>query len=140
MPLFLVRWPNRTTALVQAQDELVLFHLLDQQADPYSAMFMEYTGPVWVEFSGPDREQHGEVEPSIPATDNAGLMSETLVQLAFPRLAAAFEANAGEHQAAEGDVPAIPEDVFETAIGRDVLEVGEGWRSFDDGDEPVGQA
>ena len=138
MPLYLVRWPDHTTALVQAQDELVLFHVLDQQADPYSAVFVEYTGPVWIEFSGPDREEHGEIKASTPATDNGALMSETIVQMAFPRLAAAFEANVREHQDIEGEVPVLREDAFEAAIGRDVLEVGEGWRSFDNG-EPVGE-
>ena len=72
--------PNRHAARGQAPagaDGSCLIRpiLLDQQANPYDAVFTEYDGPLWVEFSAPDRQAHGEVAVSLPGADDAGVLA-----------------------------------------------------------------
>lgn len=50
MPLYLVRWPNLDLALVQAKNEDDLKDILDEVADPASATWQVYRGPLYIGF------------------------------------------------------------------------------------------
>lgn len=62
MPIYLVRWPNLSAALVSAEDEDDLLDTLDQLADTEGARWEKYRGPLWVEFDLP-------VKTKIPPAD-----------------------------------------------------------------------
>lgn len=49
MPIYIVRWPNRSASIIRAADEEHLAHLLDHVGDPGSAIWEEYDGPLWVD-------------------------------------------------------------------------------------------
>ena len=50
MTLYLVKWADGTSALIQAGDSDHLGFLLDQLADPAEASWQVYDGPLWLEF------------------------------------------------------------------------------------------
>ncbi len=51
MPIYLVRWPNLSAALVRARDDDDLVTRLDELDDPSFCTWQLYTGPLWVEFN-----------------------------------------------------------------------------------------
>ena len=50
MPLYVVRWPNLSAALVRAEDEDELIDILDEEADPEGCRWQEYFGPLFLDF------------------------------------------------------------------------------------------
>jgi hypothetical protein len=52
-PLWLVRWPNLSAALVRASSEQHLEDILDEVADPGGCRWQRYDGPVWFEVELP---------------------------------------------------------------------------------------
>ncbi len=55
MTLYLVKWQDGSSALIQAEDDDHLTDFLDQLADPGIASWQIYDGPLWLEF--PKMEQ-----------------------------------------------------------------------------------
>jgi hypothetical protein len=137
MPMYLVRWPDLSAALVSAANEDDLMDVLDQVADPTGCMWTRYRGPVFLEFRlnaelnvargegrGDRPLQRGELQigdvsalcqrdtltASIPEADAAAEMKEAITQFAFPALHAALEAV--EEEASEADVrAAVDKDI-----------------------------
>jgi hypothetical protein len=68
MPLYVVRWPDLTAALVRAANEDELIEILDQVADPEGCTWAEYDGPLFLEFELAARV---EVECPEPAANGA---------------------------------------------------------------------
>ncbi|NJL71764.1 MAG: hypothetical protein HC888_09150 [Candidatus Competibacteraceae bacterium] len=63
MPIYIVRWPNRSASIVRAADEEHFAHLLDDVGDPGSAIWEEYDGPLWVDLEPKWRQtEAGEFE------------------------------------------------------------------------------
>jgi len=57
MPIFLVRWPDLSAALVKAGSEDELIDILDEIANPEGCTWSVYRGPLFIEFSLPVRFQ-----------------------------------------------------------------------------------
>ena len=57
MPIFLVRWPDLSAALVKAGSEDELIDVLDEIANPEGCTWSVYRGPLFIEFSLPVRFQ-----------------------------------------------------------------------------------
>ncbi|HOI37259.1 MAG TPA: hypothetical protein PLF11_07735 [Bacillota bacterium] len=53
MPLYLVRWAGLEATIVRANDEEHLVDILDEVADPGACSWIEYDGPLWVDFQIP---------------------------------------------------------------------------------------
>lgn len=51
MPLYLVRWPDLSACLISAEDEDDLVLELDAIGDPSCAIWVEYEGPICIEFA-----------------------------------------------------------------------------------------
>lgn len=51
MPLYVVRWPNLSAALVRAEDEVDLIDILDEEANPSGCRWEVYHGPLFVDFA-----------------------------------------------------------------------------------------
>lgn len=65
MPLYIVRWPDLTCHLIQAENTSELFWTLDIMGDPTECKYQIYTGPVCIRLELPFflQEQEG-AEPS----------------------------------------------------------------------------
>lgn len=64
MTLYLVKWSDGSSALITAEDEDHLVLLLDQLDDPGEASWIEYDGPLWLEFPAPTEGlPEGDVNP-----------------------------------------------------------------------------
>lgn len=50
MPLYVVRWPNLSAALVRAEDENELLDILDEISNPDGCIWAEYDGPLFLDF------------------------------------------------------------------------------------------
>jgi hypothetical protein len=137
MPMYLVRWPDLSAALVTAANENDLMDILDQVADPTGCMWTRYRGPVFLEFrlnaeldvergdnEGNRPLQRGELQvgdvsalcqrdtltAAIPEADAATEMKEAITQFAFPALHAVLEA--AEEEASEADIrAAVDKDI-----------------------------
>ncbi len=126
MPLFLVRWPNMSCALVRARRRTDLLDILDEQDNPDGVEITRYNGPVFLDFtlatdrplpvrdgvSDDDRvplTEHdidvGDVQrladgefPAvrIPSTDTGSAMYKALLSGAFPHLHRALSAERDE--------------------------------------------
>ena len=108
MPIYLVRWPDRTASLVRAHDEPHLESLLDEVGDPSSAIWEEYDGPLWLDFEPHLRAtddgllelddewytaEAGPMElfgPRIPGADTGSDMCRAIVARVFPHVYAAL--------------------------------------------------
>lgn len=114
VPLYLVRWPDLSAALVSAANEDVLVDILDEIANPEGCTWTVYRGPVFIEFNlnatvgidrkGEDRDrplepgelrtgdvsricQRDVMSAAIPShSDTAYEMVEALTRTAFPAL------------------------------------------------------
>jgi hypothetical protein len=109
MPLYLVRWPDLTAALVKAQSEDELVDVLDEVANSEGCTWSVYLGPLFLEFAlpakaslvesrGPKGDSDVKVDDveglfesaplavSIPAGDTAIDMSEAIEKKVFPRV------------------------------------------------------
>lgn len=53
MPLYVVRWPNLTAAIVRASDEEDLLDKLDEQGNAESCRIQRYNGPLFIDFTLP---------------------------------------------------------------------------------------
>jgi len=81
MPIFLVRWPDLSAALVKAGSEDDLIDILDEVANPEGCTWSVYRGPLFIEFSLPARfqvkdrgEQAGAMHPEdVVVKDVSGL-------------------------------------------------------------------
>jgi len=81
MPIFLVRWPDLSAALVRAGSEDALIDILDEVANPEGCTWSVYCGPLFIEFSLPvhfqvkDRgDQAGPLHPEdVVMEDVSGL-------------------------------------------------------------------
>ena len=51
MPIYLVRWPDLSAALVKASSEDELVEILDEVANPDGSTWSVYRGPLFLEFS-----------------------------------------------------------------------------------------
>ena len=47
VPIYIVRWANRSASIVRARNEEHLEQLLDEVGDPGAALWEEYDGPLW---------------------------------------------------------------------------------------------
>jgi hypothetical protein len=104
VPIYIVRWANRSASIVRARDEDHLLLLLDEVGDPGAALWEEYDGPLWVEL----QPKYSEVEPGkfelaadhfdartdesdvlelgIAAGDTSSMMMQSIVAHLFPNL------------------------------------------------------
>lgn len=81
MPIFLVRWPDLSAALVKAGSEDELIDVLDEIANPEGCTWSVYRGPLFIEFSLPVRfqvtdrgERAGPIRPDdVVVEDVSGL-------------------------------------------------------------------
>jgi hypothetical protein len=120
MPLYVMRCPDLTAALVRAANEDELFEILDQVADPEGCTWAEYEGPLFLEFElaahvdvecsepvngayrpldpeqihimGADKLVSRQVAPMTvcPAGDSGYEMLQAVARFAFPATAAAY--------------------------------------------------
>jgi hypothetical protein len=117
MALYLVRWPDLSCTLVTALDESHLGFLLDEVDNPEGCRWVEYDGPVFIDFHLPVRitidwpEQAGrplspeavhiedlerlaqreDLQAEVGAGDTAGEMLETIMAFAFPATAEVYD-------------------------------------------------
>lgn len=122
MPVYLVRWPDLSAALVRATSEEELENALDEIDDPEGCEWNVYRGPLFIEFAlpvpfevkqrGPARAPLepgdiavGEVsallegyalQASIPEGDTAYMMVEAVLRRAFPHVFRALRKDDGE--------------------------------------------
>ncbi len=128
MPIYVVRWPNLSAALVRAESEDHLIDLLDELADPGGCKWEEYDGPLWVEFELPvtfdqkntegnrplslDDLEITEVDARLidapkyqdlrtPETDTGAEMHEAVCKFAFPALYAVKPDDKGNFEQGE---------------------------------------
>ena len=120
MPIYLVRWPDLSAALVKARSEDELAFILDQVANPEGCTWSVYRGPLFIEFAPPvkyrierDAEGDAPLRPeqiviedvggfyeaplvaSVPEAEGAGDMMSAILKRAFPHIHRAFEAGEG---------------------------------------------
>jgi hypothetical protein len=112
MPVYLVRWPDLSAALVKAGSEDELVEILDEVANPDGCTWSIYRGPLFLEISLPVRfevkERDGRAGPippqdilvedvselhegaflevEIAGADTGGDMSEAIEKRAFPHV------------------------------------------------------
>ena len=112
MPIYLVRWPNLSAALVKAGSEDELIEILDEVGNPDGCTWSPYSGPLFLDFSLPAKfsvKERGEtagplgpedvvVEDVSGLTDGSALevaiaegdtgldMSEAIEKQAFPHV------------------------------------------------------
>lgn len=122
MPLYLVRWPDLSAALVRASSEEELEDVLDEVANPEGCTWSVYRGPLFIEFALPvrvDVREHrsgkaplepgdiavgdvsalgegGSLAASIPVSDTADGMVEAMEKQAFPHVFKARQDRDGE--------------------------------------------
>ncbi|NOY25062.1 MAG: hypothetical protein GXP62_04230 [Oligoflexia bacterium] len=93
MTLYLVKWNDGSSALVTAEDQEHLFDVLDQLGNPHAASWVEYSGPLWLEFGRVDTGVPvGDVDPlerrwlraELPGTDWADEFGRTIAHLLHP--------------------------------------------------------
>jgi hypothetical protein len=75
MPLYVMRCPDLTAALVRAANEDELFEILDQVADPEGCTWAEYEGPLFLEF---ELAAHVDVECPEPGAKIARELVEAV--------------------------------------------------------------
>lgn len=134
MPMYLVRWPDLSAALVSASNEDVLVDILDEVANPEGCTWSVYRGPIFIEFQlnaelNVVREEGAADRPLeprdlrlgdvsgicerdtltvvIPESDTAADMVAAVTRAAFPSVHAAL--NAAGEEASEADVRAAVE-------------------------------
>lgn len=140
VPIYIVRWANRSASIVRARDEDHLRLLLDEVGDPGAALWEEYFGPLWVELQPKYREvepgkfelvadhfdahtQESDVlELGIAAGDTSSMMMRSIVAHLFPNLyttlRALADAKLPNEQARARIVDALErERWFEHALG-----------------------
>jgi len=112
MPIYLVRWPDLSAALVKAGSEEALVEILDEVGNPDGCTWSVYRGPLFLEFSLPlrfeVRERGGRAGPippgdilvedvsglhedsfltvEISGADTGCAMSEAIEKSAFPHV------------------------------------------------------
>ena len=112
MPIYLVRWPDLSAALVKAGSEEDLVEILDEVGNPDGCTWSVYRGPLFLEFSLPLRfevrerdERAGPIPPGdilvedvsglhedsfltveIGGADTGCAMSEAIEKSAFPHV------------------------------------------------------
>lgn len=117
MPLYLVRWPDLSAALVRASSEAALEDILDEVANPEGCTWSVYRGPLFLDLSLPvstrvkDRpEQIGPIAPedvivedvgrlrhgawfdvTVPVSDTGSEMCEAIAKKVFPHVFAAHD-------------------------------------------------
>lgn len=131
MPIYLVRWPDLWASLVRAKNEEHLLDILDQAADPEGCEWLEYEGPIAIDFRlpakwnvkderpgrplergqvviedlGPMAGEHTveSLELSLAEGDEGHEMGEAILEKAFPFLQAAAETFRASKEAEEID-------------------------------------
>ncbi len=98
MTLYLVKWQDGSSALIQAEDDDHLGYLLDELADPAAASWQVYDGPLWLEFPKMERAlpEEGGVHPSqlelgpaeVAETDWGYDFEQEMLRLLHPTVAA----------------------------------------------------
>lgn len=70
MPLYVVRWPNLSAALVRAEDKSELLDVLDEIGNPDACTWAEYDGPLFLDFELAAKLKIDEAgsDPSLPLT------------------------------------------------------------------------
>jgi hypothetical protein len=113
MPIYLVRWPDLSAALVKASSEEKLELILDEVANPEGCTWSVYRGPLFIELALParfhvDDEARRRPEPlrpedvtidgvdalaegvplevSLPPSDTAAEMCQAIERKAFPHV------------------------------------------------------
>lgn len=114
MPIYVVRWPDLSAALVRARSEEELMDILDEVADTTGCSWSVYNGPLFVEFELPveyrveggceNVEEERPIRPdevvvedvsklyehnleiAAPSCDTASEMFEAVEKAAFPNL------------------------------------------------------
>ena len=66
MPIYLVRWPDLSASLVQAEGEELLLGILDQVENPDDCEWSLYDGPLFIDFRLPVEWSIQENRPGIP--------------------------------------------------------------------------
>ena len=146
MALYLVRWPDLLCTLVTARDENHLGYVLDEVGNPEGCRWIEYDGPVFIDFHLPVRttiawpEQVGRplspeaiqiedlerlahregIEVEVGAGDTASEMLEAIMRFAFPSTAEVYY---------DGDDEMLDQSQLEEALKADLMLLAESsWR------------
>lgn len=121
MPIYIVRWPNLSAALVRARDEDDLLEILDEVGDPSACRWQVYNGPLFINIESKARYDLkerpegcaalreditvGDIDCLLvedrelafdfgPSGETGSEMYERVAKFAFPHLAKAWEETA----------------------------------------------
>jgi len=73
MPLYIVRWPNLSAAIVRARDREDLLHKLDEEGNAEGCRIKRYDGPLFIDF-----ELDAELETTTPRDHQGPVAPEHL--------------------------------------------------------------
>jgi hypothetical protein len=147
MPLYVVRWPNLSAALVRAEDQRELLDILDEIGNPDGCSWAEYDGPLFLDFQlaanvqieAADSDPARPLDPEqlriegvdeiacraqelvtiTPCEETGDAMVETICRFAFPATAAIYW----------GDEYEIDRSKLERALQEDAMRLVEyTWR------------
>ncbi|WP_428266005.1 hypothetical protein [Haliangium sp.] len=146
MPIYIVRWPDLSGAIVRAEDEDVLIDTLDEIANPDGCVWEEYHGPLFIDFKlaakveieppptgdrplDPDKVRVTDIERlaareefltwSTADSDTGSELLETITRFAFPETAKLYW----------GEEEGIDRDALERAVTKDAMKLVEyTWR------------
>jgi hypothetical protein len=147
MPLYVVRWPNLSAALVRAEDPRELIDILDEISDPDGCTWAEYDGPLFLDFElaatvrvdadgsdparplAPEQLRIENVDALVsrvqapvtitPCAETGDAMIEAICRFAFPATAAIYW----------GDTDEIDHNDLERALQEDAMRMVEyTWR------------
>lgn len=143
MPIYLVRWPDLSAALVRAPDEEELVVILDQVGNADACEWWVYEGPLFMDFQlpvewslheqrseqpmGPEQIEIGDVgdltdgdvvgalRVSLASGDDGYAMGEEIIRQAFPKLQAVIDRSVESADTEEPDL-SLPEAELRTAL------------------------
>ena len=98
MPLYLVRWPTLSAALVKAASEAELLSMLDEVGNSEGCTWTIYRGPLYLEFSLPvdmklnhPEEAKGPIAPDEITLAKIGALRERQMDVAIAGADAGYE-------------------------------------------------
>lgn len=141
MPLFLLRFPTGTTALIRADDEHDAWMKLPPGQDPEGVVIRKYDGPVWIEFTAPQPQASFHLLPDLDPNDELNGMTDRIVELAFPRYYAELARHWVQENIREGQREAGMEvaasmtleeekEHFGRLLARDLIEIERSWEEL----------
>jgi hypothetical protein len=139
MPLYIVRWPNLSAAIVRADDRTHLLDILDEEGNAEACRIEKYKGPLYIDFElpveyavempkgheGPAAPKHIKVKDvskmldafhgmtvAPPDCDTGAEMCEAVMRFAFPHSFKEWD-KAEEERTTEGLTKAVYQDALE---------------------------